>query len=75
MPAVCVTALPLTCRHMRNWMECVRARKNPNAPVEAGYGHAVALIMSNASARMGMRATFDRAYRQVICGGKAFRGF
>ena len=66
---------PLTSAHMRNWMECVRARKNPNAPIEAGYSHAVALIMSNASSRMGMKATFDRAARQVMCGGKVFRGF
>ena len=61
--------------HMRNWMECVRSRKQPNAPIEAGYSHAVALIMSNASMRTGMRATFDRARRQVIAGGKVFKGY
>ncbi|MDD3546215.1 MAG: Gfo/Idh/MocA family oxidoreductase [Kiritimatiellae bacterium] len=61
--------------HMRNWMECVRVRKQPNAPVEAGYSHAVALIMSNASMRKGMKATFDRVKRQVMVGGKAFIGY
>lgn len=61
--------------HMRNWMECVRARKQPNAPIEAGYSHAVALIMSNASLRTGMRATFDQASRQVLAGGKPFVGY
>ncbi len=61
--------------HMRNWMECVRSRKQPNAPVEAGYSHAVALIMSNASLRTGMKATFDRAKRQVMAGGKVFKGY
>ncbi|MBP7638108.1 MAG: Gfo/Idh/MocA family oxidoreductase [Kiritimatiellae bacterium] len=61
--------------HMRNWMECIRSRKQPNAPIEAGYSHAVALIMSNASLRTGMRATFDRALRQVVAGGKVFKGY
>jgi len=61
--------------HMRNWMESVRARKQPNAPIEAGYSHAVALIMSNASFRTGHRAIFDRESRQVLAGGKVFRGY
>jgi len=61
--------------HMRNWMECIRSRKQPNAPVEAGYSHAVALIMSNASLRTGMKATFDKATRQVMVGGKVFKGY
>ena len=65
----------LTSRHMRNWMECVRARKDPNASVDAGYSHAIALIMSNAAARTGMKATFDEKSRQVICGGKPFVGY
>ena len=65
----------LTSAHMRNWMECVRARKNPNAPVEAGYSHAVALIMSNAALRTGMRATFDPVKRQVMAGGAPWTGY
>ena len=65
----------LTSAHMRNWMECVRARKNPNAPIEAGYSHAIALIMANASARTGMRATFCPKSRQVMVGGKPFIGY
>ncbi len=66
---------PLTSAHMRNWMECVRARKNPNAPVEAGYSHAVALIMSNAALRTGLRATFDEANRRVLAGGQPWTGY
>ena len=66
---------PLTSAHMRNWMECVRARKDPHAPVEAGYSHAIALIMSNAALRTGMRATFDEKTRQVLAGGKPWVGY
>ena len=66
---------PLTSAHMRNWMECVRARKDPNAPVEAGYGHTVALILSNAACRTGIRASFDPAQRQVTVDGKVWTGY
>ena len=66
---------PLTSLHMRNWMECVRARKDPNASVDAGYGHAIALIMANAACRTGMKATFDPASRQVVVGGKVWTGY
>src|SRR3989337_1713135 len=51
----------LTSNHMRNWMECVRSKKETNAPVEAGYSHAIACIMANAAARTGTKVTFDEA--------------
>ena len=66
---------PLTSAHMRNWMECVRSRKNPNASVEAGYSHTVSLVMANAAMRTGLAATFDEASRQVLAGGKVFTGY
>ena len=47
---------PLTSAHMRNWMECVRSRKQPNAPVEAGYAHSIASIMTNAAVRTGAKS-------------------
>ena len=66
---------PLTSAHMLNWMECVRARKNPNAAIEAGYGHTVALVMSNAACRTGQKATYDPAQRQVMVDGKVWNGY
>ncbi len=62
----------MTSAHMRNWLECVRSRQQPNAPVEAGYQHAIACIMAFAAARTGQRATFDPARRDVVVGGKVF---
>ncbi len=62
----------LTSNHVRNWMECVRSRKEPNAPVEAGYSHSIANIMTTASAHTGHRATFDEATQEVMAGGKVF---
>ena len=63
----------LTSGHMRNWMECVRSRKQPNAPVEAGYNHSIATIMTNAAVRTGQKATFDSKTQQVLAGGKVFK--
>ena len=65
----------LTSAHMRNWMKCVRDRKDPNASVDAGYGHAIALIMANAASRTGMKATFCTKTRQVMVDGKPFTGY
>jgi len=62
----------LTTAHMRNWMECVRNRKQPNAPVEAGYAHSIACIMTNAAVRTGTKATFNDATQEVIANGKPF---
>jgi predicted dehydrogenase len=64
---------PLTAAHMRNWMECVRSRKQPNAPIEAGYDHAIAVIMANAAYRTGERVTFDEKSQEVMAGGKVFK--
>jgi predicted dehydrogenase len=64
---------PLTLAHIRNWMECVRNRKQPNAPIEAGYNHAIAVIMTNAAYRTGEKVTFDEKTQEVMAGGKAFK--
>lgn len=63
----------LTSAHVRNWMECVRSRKQPNAPVEAGYSHSIANIMTTASAHTGTRVTFDEKTQEVMAEGKPFK--
>lgn len=62
----------LTSAHMRNFMECMRSRKQPNAPVEAGYNHSIATIMTNAAARTGAKVTFDEKKQEVMANGKVF---
>ena len=63
----------LTSNHIRNWMECVRSRKQPHAPIEAGYSHSIATIMTNAAVHTGQKVTFDEATQEVIAGGKPFK--
>ena len=57
---------PDTSANMRNWMECVRSRKTPNASIEAGYSHSVALCMTIAAIQTGRRVTFDDAKEEVV---------
>ncbi len=63
---------PETSANMRNWMECVRSRKTPNAPIEAGYSHSIALCMNVAAIQSGEKATFDEETQQVLAGGKVY---
>jgi len=63
---------PETSANMRNWMECVRSRKTPNAPIEAGYSHSIALCMNVAAIQTGLKVTFDDKTQQVMAGGKVF---
>lgn len=63
----------LTSNHVRNWMECIRSRKLPNAPVEAGYYHSIANIMTTAAAHTGLKATFDEKTQEVMANGKVFK--
>lgn len=57
---------PMTSLHMRNWMDCVRNRKTPNASVEAGYNHSIANIMARTAMETGKRVTFDDAKQEVL---------
>lgn len=51
--------------HIRNFLECVGSRKEPNAPVEAGLGTAIALAMTLDSLRSGRRLKWNAAARRV----------
>ncbi len=51
--------------HIRNFLECIRSRKEPNAPVEAGLGTAIALCMTLDSLRSGRRLKWNAAARRV----------
>jgi hypothetical protein len=57
---------PMTSMHMRNWMECVRSRKEPNAPARVGYNHSVANIMATTALQTGKRVTFDSKKQDVL---------
>jgi predicted dehydrogenase len=54
--------------HMKNWLVCLRTRQAPNAPIEAGYQHAVASLMADESYLRGVRMTYDPVRRTIQAG-------
>jgi len=63
---------PQTNANMRNWMECVRSRKQPNASIDAGYSHSIALCMNVAAIQTGQKVTFNEKTQQVMVSGKPY---
>jgi predicted dehydrogenase len=57
---------PMTSLHMRNWMDCVRTRKEPNAPARVGFNHSVANIMATMAQQTGKRITWDSTKQDVV---------
>jgi predicted dehydrogenase len=64
---------PMTFAHMKNWMECVRNRKEANGNIRAAYNHSVANIMTNAAIRTGEKTVFNEKTQEVLAGGKVFK--
>ncbi|MDZ4860430.1 MAG: Gfo/Idh/MocA family oxidoreductase [Candidatus Hydrogenedentes bacterium] len=46
--------------HLNNWLECIRSRKTPNAPVEAGVHAAGAAHLANRALRENTVATWSK---------------
>ncbi|MEO5951532.1 MAG: Gfo/Idh/MocA family oxidoreductase, partial [Chloroflexia bacterium] len=51
--------------HIRNFLDCIRTRRQPNAPVENGLATAIALVMTMESLRSGRRVRFDEKTRKT----------
>ncbi len=52
--------------HMRNFMDCVRSRKETNCPFEIGYRSAIACQMAVASYRQGREVRWDAESEQIV---------
>jgi predicted dehydrogenase len=52
--------------HLRNWMECMRSRKTPNADVRSGYAHSVASIMAARAEWTGKKLYWDRKREEIV---------
>jgi predicted dehydrogenase len=51
--------------HFQNWLQCLRTRQTPNAPIDAGYQHSVASIMAMRAFDTGRRQIYDPQTRDV----------
>ena len=56
---------PATRAHIRNFIECIQSRKDPNAPVEAGQYTNVVLSMAMDALRAGRRLRWNAQTRKV----------
>lgn len=51
--------------HMKNFLECVRSRRTPNASIFDGYAHSVCAIMADRSLRSGKRVIFNQKEKKI----------
>jgi len=51
--------------HFLNWLQCLRTRQAPHAPIDAGYQHAVAVIMAMRAYDTGRRQVYDAEKREI----------
>lgn len=56
---------PATRAHIRNFLECIRTRQEPNAPAEAGQSTNIVLCMALDSLRTGRRLRWNSSARRV----------
>ncbi len=52
--------------HFLDWLQCVRDGGTPHAPIEAGFQHAVAVLMADESYRTGRKVTYDPVKRRLL---------
>lgn len=51
--------------HFLNWLQCMRDGGTPNASIDAGYQHAVAVLMATRSYETGRKTFYDRQQRTI----------
>lgn len=54
-----------TVLHIQNFLECVRTRRTPNAPIRLGFQAALVVQMANLSLRHGRRVKWNAQARKV----------
>jgi predicted dehydrogenase len=52
--------------HMTNWIECLRSRRQPNATVQHGFAHSVAVIMAARAYREGRKLYWDPKKEAIL---------
>ncbi|MDP2896640.1 MAG: Gfo/Idh/MocA family oxidoreductase [bacterium] len=52
--------------HMKNWLDCVRSRKQPNSTIEYGHQVITACHMANISYRTGKKVTFEDVKDEAV---------
>ena len=60
---------PVECPdHFLDWLQCLRTRRQPIAPLEAGYQHSIACIMADQAMQTGRRQVYDPNKGEIYAG-------
>ena len=51
--------------HFLNWLQCMRSGETPHASIDAGYQHAIAVLMAVTSYDTGRKTVYDHAKRTI----------
>jgi predicted dehydrogenase len=52
--------------HVTNWLDAMRSGKQPSAPIQAGYAHSVACMMTDLAYRWGKRVYWDAKKELIV---------
>ena len=51
--------------HVQDWLQCIRSGGTPNASMDAGYQHAVAVVLAMRAFDANRRMIFDAEKREI----------
>lgn len=51
--------------HIENWLDCIRHGGQPNANMDFGYKHGIAVLMGDLATHLGRRVIFDKEKREI----------
>lgn len=52
--------------HFLNWLQCMRTGETPHASIDAGYQHAIAVLMAVISYDTGKKTKYDHKQRKIL---------
>jgi len=59
--------------HLQNWLDCIKTRRDPNAPAEVGHRTVTICHLFNIARQLGRRLVWDPA-RETVVGDDEARG-
>ena len=68
-----MSAEDATALHVKNFVECVRSRKQPAADVEIGHRSTIVAHLGNIAYRTGHKIRWDAAKAQIVDDSEAAR--
>jgi predicted dehydrogenase len=68
-----ISADDATALHSKNFVECVRSRKKPDADVETGHRSSIVSHLGNIAYRTGHKIHWDAAKKQIVDDAEASR--